>query len=439
MVTTLGRASARLPGPGDRSVGRLSRRDDLAMPGSRGDLIERLAALPAARPLLDRLSDTGGVYVVGGAVRDLLRGQVPRDLDLIVDGELEPVSRRLGTPHRSHDRFDTATVVLDGATYDLARARREVYAQPGALPSVSPAPIEEDLGRRDFTVNALALGLGGSERGRLLAVPGALEDLDAGRLRVLHDASFVDDPTRLLRLARYAARLGFSVEPGTRQLADAALATGALNTVSGARVGAELRLLAAEADPVGAFVALHELGADAAIAPGFGVATPSDAALARRGLELLPADGDPGDLVLGVAAAGVVPARLPELLDRLAFPAPRRDTIIAAATRAASLAEALESAHSPSQIAAAVGSAPVELVALAGARGPAQTARRWLGELRHVNLEIDGDDLLDAGIARGPAVGAGLAAARAAKLDGRAVGRAAELAEALRAARASGQ
>ncbi|HEX4009072.1 MAG TPA: hypothetical protein VHX62_03655 [Solirubrobacteraceae bacterium] len=409
------------------------------MPGSSSDLIDRLAALPAARPLLDRLSDTSGVYVVGGAVRDLLRGQPPRDLDLIVDGELEPVCLRLGTPDRSHDRFDTATVVLDGATYDLARARREVYAHPGALPTVSPAPIEEDLGRRDFTVNALALGLGGADRGRLLTVPGALEDLDAGRLRVLHDASFVDDPTRLLRLARYAARLGFTVEPRTCELARAALAAGALDTVSGARIGAELRLLAAEADPVGAFVGLHELGADAAIAPGFGLATPADAALARRGLELLPADGDPGDLVLAVAAGAVEPARLPDLLDRLAFPAPRRDTIVAAATRAAGLARALQSAGSPSEIAAAAGSAPVEQVALAGARGPAPAARRWLEDLRHVRLEIDGVDLLEAGIARGPAIGAGLAAARAAKLDGRAAGREAELAEALRAARASGQ
>jgi len=425
MVTTLGRAPARL-----------GARDDLPVPGSRDDLIDRLAALPAARPLLERLRETDGVYVVGGAVRDLLREEAPRDLDLIVDGELEPVSLGLGAPERAHDRFDTATIVLGDATYDLARARRETYAHPGALPTVSPAPIDEDLGRRDFTVNALALGLGGADRGRLLAVPGALEDLDAGRLRVLHDASFEDDPTRLLRLARYAARLGFTVEPHTRELARAAVAAGALDTVSGPRVGAELRLLAAEPDPVGAFMALDALGVDAAVAPGFGLAGVADGSTARRALQLLPSDGDRGDLVLAVAARRVDRSRRPELLDRLAFPAARRDVILAAAERAPELARALEDARRPSGIAAAVGSAPVEAVALAGALEPAAetAARRWLTELRHVRLAIDGDDLIAAGVAQGPAIGAGLAAARLAKLDGRAAGRDAELAEALRAA-----
>jgi tRNA nucleotidyltransferase (CCA-adding enzyme) len=397
-------------------------------------LLQRFAQLPAARPLLDGLRDADGVYLVGGAVRDLLLGAVPLDLDLVVDGDLETVTAALGTPARIHDRFETRTMVIDGFTYDLARARRETYERPGALPTVAPAGIRQDLQRRDFTVNALALGLGGEQRGRLLDVAHAHDDLRARRLRVLHDASFVDDPTRLLRLARYAARLRFEVEPRTRELAAAAVSSGATSTVSGARLGTELRLMAAEADPVAALHSLRQLGVDEGIAPGFGLRDP---ALARRALALLPSDGQPGDLVLAVACIDVSPAELAPLLDRLAFPAARRDAILAAAQRSAELAHALKLATVPSQIASAVRGGPVELVALAGAldAGAEAAARSWLDELRHVRLEIDGQDLLDAGVQRGPAIGAGLAGARAAKLDGRASGRRAELAEALRAAR----
>jgi tRNA nucleotidyltransferase (CCA-adding enzyme) len=398
------------------------------------DLLSRFSELPAARPLLARLGAADGVYLVGGAVRDLLSGREPLDLDLVVDGDVEPVAALLGTPDRVHDRFETRTVSLEGFTYDLARSRRETYAHPGALPAVEPAGIEEDLQRRDFTVNAMALGLAGRSRGRLLEAPHGRADLQRRQLRVLHDESFDDDPTRLLRLARYAGRLGFAVEAHTRALAHDAVASGALRTVSGPRLGAELRLLAQQGDPLQGFRVLSELGVDVGIAPGFGIGDEDRADLARRALALLPGDAAPADLVLAVAAGGVPAAAAAELLDRLAFPAGRRDRIVAAATRAPELAERLTAAARPSEIAAAVGAGPPELVALAGGLGPETAARRWLEELRHVRLDIDGDDLLAAGVAAGPAVGAGLAAARAAKLDGRTDGRDAELAAAIEGA-----
>jgi tRNA nucleotidyltransferase (CCA-adding enzyme) len=402
------------------------------------DLWQRFSALPAARPLLDRLPDADGVYLVGGAVRDLLLGRPSPDLDLVVDGELEAIAELLGTPARIHDRFATATTVLDGFTYDLARARRETYERPGALPTVSPATIDEDLQRRDFTVNALAFGLGGGRRGELLAVPRGLDDLRHGRLRVLHDVSFVDDPTRLLRLARYAGRLGFTIDGRTRTLAFAAVAAGAMDTVSGPRIGAELRLLAAEADPIAGFRELGELGADAAVEPGFGLGAAGAVGLATRALALLPTDGDRAVMVLTVACRGVGADRVGALLDRLGFTAAARETITAAVTRSEALARALGAASRPSAVAAAVADAPVEAVALAGALAgggggdeAVDAARRWLADLRHVRLEIGGKDLLAAGIPQGPAVGAALAGALAAKLDGLAEGREAELAAAL--------
>lgn len=404
------------------------------MPPNR-ELIERVLALPAARPLIARLGDEAGVYLVGGAVRDLLLGGEPDELDLVVEGDAVELASRLGGPTEVHDRFGTSSVTLDAYTYDIARARGESYSEPGALPDVIPASLTEDLSRRDFTVNAMAVALGGEAAGELSAVPRALEDLEARQLRVLHGRSFIDDPTRLLRLARYASRLRFSIEPGTRVLAVAAIRAGALRTLSGSRVGSELRLLARERDPLGALRCMAQLGLDRAIHPSFGV---QDEELAQRALELLPSDAAAERLAIALAAQPVSPRETGALLDELAFEAADRDAILAATARGKETAQALAAATRPSQIAAAVAGAGPELVALAGALGPAQAAREWLMRLRHVRLVIDGDDLLAAGVPRGPAVGRGLRAALAAKLDGWASGRDEELAEALRAARGTG-
>ncbi len=176
------------------------------------------------------------------------------------------------------------------------------------------------------------------------------------------------------------------------------------------------------------FDSLAELGVDT----GFGTIEPG---LARRAFELLPPDGDRPATALALAGSSTDSAELSELLDTLAFEAAERARIAAAATRAPALAEQLERARTPSEIAEAVGGAGPEEVAVAGALGPGQAARDWLETLRHVHLEIDGTDLLAAGVPEGPAVGRGLRAALAAKLDGRADGREGELAEALRAAR----
>jgi tRNA nucleotidyltransferase (CCA-adding enzyme) len=399
-------------------------------------LLAAFATLPAAAPLQGWLEQADDVHLVGGAVRDLMLGGAPDDLDFVIEGEIDHAIGRLAAPARSHGRFGTCTVELDGFRYDFARARSERYPTPGALPEVWPADLSTDLRRRDFTVNTFALGVSGPARGALLGVDEAPADLDGRRLRVLHDTSFSDDPTRLLRLARYLARLTFGVEPHTLDLAEAAIAQGALDTITGARAGAELRLLAAEPDPVAAFSRLRELGIDQALAPGFGLSDPS---LAHRALSLLAADGDRGALVLAVAGLAMEPAVLAERLGELAFTAGERDAILAAAGGAPALARALRAAERPSEIVAAVGErAHPELVALAGALGPAQAARQWRQSLRQVRLDIDGSDLLVAGVPAGPRVGAGLRAALAAKLDGRARGRDEELAVALGVATSTG-
>ena len=235
-------------------------------------------------------------------------------------------------------------------------------------------------------------------------------------------------------MARYASRLGFAVDAGTYALVSDAVSIAALRTVAAPRVGAELRLLAAEPDPVAALAALAPYGLDAAIELGFGLRRP------RAGRECAGAAGgrecDRGALALAVASLGIDEAARAAFLAGLGFDAARRDLIAEIARMGPLLAPRLRRARTASSVAAAVGRAPLEAVALAGALGAAGNARWWIEQLRLVTLSIGGADLIAAGVPGGPAIGAGLRAALSAKLDGRVGDRDAELAEALRAARA---
>ena len=453
-------------------------------------VLERLRGLPGGEALLDAAAERDDVELVGGAVRDLLLGRAPRELDVVVGGagpsfagdaavfagelasRLNVLAGEDVTAVNAHERFITATVRWDGGQIDIAAARRERYPAPGALPEVEPASPAEDLLRRDFTVNAIAVTLGGERPGEasLHAAPDALEDLRAGRLRVLHDASFRDDPTRLLRMARYAARLGFAVEQRTATLAREAVAARALDTVSGARIGAELRLALGEPDAVGALAALDDLGLLTALHPRLRL----DRDALERALALLPDDGRPDLLALACLTlplalpadrrsrdlrsvdGGVSGHPKPEivaLLDRWDFPAGDRDRVAAAATAVPRLIEELPGAERPSALREAALGVPVEGVALGGAlEGGASTgvvervggefpvrhaARHWLTEIRHVRLRITGDDLIAAGIPEGPEIGRRLERVLKLRLDGElADGREAELQAALEPARA---
>jgi tRNA nucleotidyltransferase (CCA-adding enzyme) len=384
---------------------------------SPAEALDALRSLACGPRVLAAFAPGEGVEVVGGAVRDVLLARPPRELDLVTEGDVEAAAARLAAGEPAvivaHERFGTATVTTrDGCRYDLVQARTERYPRPGALPEVRPATLDEDLRRRDVTVNALALGFDG----RLRAVAHALDDLEAGLLRVLHDASFTDDATRLWRVARYAARLGFTVEDHTRALAAAADPS----TVSGDRMGAELRLALREPDPCAALRCALHLN-DRLLPPGFAV---HEEAI-RAALELLPPDGRPDLVVLAACAAGMDASALLSWLDDLGFTAAERD-LVAAASRAATAAPLL-AARTNAEVARAARGAPVEAVALAGG----EQARRWLGELRHVRLQITGDDLLAAGIPQGPEVGARLRRALERKLDGAAPDREAELRAAL--------
>jgi len=208
------------------------------------------------------------LWLVGGVVRDLLLDQpIERDLDLMVEGDAVAFARMLatdleGTVSAAHHAFGTATVILEqfhtGAmdhplALDLARTRVEQYPQPAALPVVQPAGIDQDLQRRDFSINAMALPVrtvaGHLAPTTLLDPFEGRQDLAAGRLRVLHDVSFDDDPTRILRGVRLAARLGFHLEPHTQTLLAEALTRGRLEATSPDRIRTELCLALEEPQP----------------------------------------------------------------------------------------------------------------------------------------------------------------------------------------------
>lgn len=336
-------------------------------------------------------------YIVGGAVRDALIGVEPLDLDLVAAGDPIALAEALDGEIRTHERFCTATVATPEGPVNIAAARTESYAYPGALPDVHPAAgIDSDLARRDFTVNAIAVDL--DELGVTIDPHGGVDDLAAGLLRVLHPASFADDPTRALRAARYSARLGLELEPQTLEL----LRKADLTTVSRDRVDVELRRLAAEADPRLAFELLSEWDL----------------------ITLTPEAGERIDAVVALVAT-----------EPWAGAVDREELVLAAAGEPSPAALELAASESgrPSIAVAAAGGHDMVTLAIARIIGAA-----WLdgyvSEWSRVKLEISGSDLIAAGVPEGPALGRGLGEALRAKLDGETSGREDELRVALEAA-----
>jgi len=183
-------------------------------------------------------------YLVGGAIRDTLLGRTTKDIDLVVEGDIVRLGAKLGHEVDSHAAFQTAVLRLDdGTRIDLARSRRESYPSAAALPVVQPAPLDEDLRRRDFTVNAMAVPLTPRGYGALIDPHGGLDDLRRRRIRVLHPLSFLEDPTRALRAVRLCTSRGLRMEPDTARLLEVARRTHVFDRLSGSRLRREIEHL----------------------------------------------------------------------------------------------------------------------------------------------------------------------------------------------------
>jgi tRNA nucleotidyltransferase (CCA-adding enzyme) len=436
---------------GDRLVGVVTRSDLLrglvgaeeAERGGPGETIaDRLEALDRLAPAFEAIAAAAepyeGVYLVGGTVRDILLGEESFDVDVAVEGDAIELARRiaaeLGGRVRQHEKFGTAVVVYrDGERIDVVTARTEFYDAPAALPSVEHATIREDLFRRDFTINAMAASLKGDDFGRLVDPFGGRSDLVEGRIRILHNLSFIEDPTRIFRAIRYENRYGFRMDEHTVRLARGCIEMGLVGDLSTSRLRDELVTLLEEGEVGHTILRLAELGADRAIHPH--LAADEDAVvLAARLRELkdeLHVDVPDWRLRLAVLARRLPPDEIYDWLERLKVRRRDADRIAAAVTVAPRLVERLSgrSADPAEIVALAEPYAPdAPLLALATVEIPA--LRDYFARLRDVRLDINGEDLAELGLGESPRVGEVLGELRRRKLRGDLDGRESELAAA---------
>ena len=382
------------------------------------------AAFAAVRQLAQEAGTP--VYLVGGPVRDALLGVPVLDLDFSVVGDALGLAlrlqSRLGGRLDRFPTFGTASLSAEGLRVDLVTARRESYGRPGVLPQVMPGSIDDDLARRDFSINAMALLLN-APKGRLLDPLGGLADLEAGVVRSLHRQSFVDDPTRMMRAVRYEQRFGFSVDKATLDAISSAVAAGHMGAVSGDRWRRELERMLEETDPVAPLLRASRLGLLSGLHPAFDRLRMDD----QGGLRRLD--------VLRKAGGGLEPEHcVAALFSPLS--APEAEAVIRrlnlTGRRAALARDTIALKQSEPEIRRKSG-IPSELVRFLDDREPeavsawaeltldeavACALRRYSTELRFVRPEVSGLMLRELGYVPGPAVGETLGRLRDARLEG---------------------
>ncbi|MDE2836203.1 MAG: hypothetical protein OXL97_01650 [Chloroflexota bacterium] len=380
------------------------------------------ALAPDDLALLRRLGDAAAdegveLWLVGGPVRDALLGRPVLDLDLTSEApaaELGPrLAERLGGTCGARSAFGTVKLRLGRRTIDLATARAEVYPYPASLPViVAHADMADDLARRDFGINAMAASLHPRRFGELLDAEGGIDDLNAGGVRVLHRASFRDDPTRLFRAARYVSRLGFRMDGATRRQLRRNLTH--VDALSAARVRREIERLLAEQDAARALLTAVRLGVLPAVEAGL-AAPEVRAALRRAG-----ARGLRGLALLGALTYPLPPEHSDAFRERIAA-TNRQAQVVRAVVSLREAEQGLTRARRPSEVSAIVGNAPREAVEAASAAAASAAARRNLARYLRMSRRrtpLDGHDLLAIGMPEGPAIGATLATLRNAVLDG---------------------
>lgn len=360
------------------------------------------------------------LYLVGGTVRDLLLNRSPLDLDLSVEGGTPETPDRLaqilGGEVVSRSEFGTAKLRVGDVELDLVATRRETYEGPGALPTVSPGDIADDLARRDFSVNAMAVSLAPDEWGSLLDPHEGREDLAARVLRVQHDGSFVDDATRILRAVRYIVRLGLGLEPNTATLLTRDLHH--MNGISGDRVRHELVRILGDETALRALGLARELGVLEAVHPALDAAPEllDRLSAATEGHAI-------GHLALFAALTyGAESSLLPGLVRRLNMDSEWARVVRDMASAKGAIPLLASPDIRPSRIHAAL--RRIDPTAIQGcamatdAAAATGTMERYLVELRHIAPELNGSDIMALGVPEGPLVGEALEALLSARLDG---------------------
>jgi tRNA nucleotidyltransferase (CCA-adding enzyme) len=363
-----------------------------------------------------------GIYLVGGVVRDLLLDQANFDLDLVVEGDAtelaESLAREVGGRIVVHRRFGTAKIRTKDLVIDLAMARAESYDHPGALPTVRPGSIQDDLARRDFTVNAMALRLDPGSFGKLVDPFNGQKDLESQLIRILHDRSFIHDATRMLRAVRYEQRFGFRLEASTENLLRQNAAM--LGTISGDRVRHELELILKEERPEKALKRAADLGLLKEVHP----ALSGNGWLKKRFEKAREvASVPPPALYFALLTYSLGVKECEDFIARLRMQRAVSRVILDTAR----LRERMPSLDSPDlPPSAACGllreCSPTSIMACAIASDSALVQERlhlYLDRWRHVRTSLDGNALQKLGVPSGPRLGEILKALHEAKLDGK--------------------
>ncbi len=394
------------------------------LPGQTVETLRAAGELAASGDL-----GVGHVYLVGGSVRDLVLGREPNDPDIVVTGNgprfARGLAEKVSGEVTSVSQFGTAVISSPNGRIDVATARAETYSSPGALPTITPADTHDDLKRRDFSVNAMALSLLPESWGELFDPHKGFADCARSRIRILHDLSFQDDPTRILRAVRYEVRLGFGLTVETAEALERDLSY--MDRLSGARLLAELRKMLAEPARTDMLRRAEELGVIGAVSPSLRVS-----AGGLKAMEQFSPTGktgkEPGlevDELLYVACltSSLTGDEAAAVIARLE---PDRDwqAVIRGAAAFRDIASLLESPDLlPSEVVELLENIPAPVLEFQRLAGPKtrqhENIDAYLRRHREIRAEMTGDDLAEQGVPRGPLMGQLLQELKTARLNGK--------------------
>jgi tRNA nucleotidyltransferase (CCA-adding enzyme) len=372
-------------------------------------------------------------YLVGGSVRDLLRGEANLDIDIVIEGDgilfARTFGEKLHAKVRTHQKFGTAQIIAGTLKVDVATARTEYYESPAALPKVETSSIKKDLYRRDFTINTLAVKLNPGDFGLLIDFFGGQRDLREKTIRVLHNLSFVEDPTRAFRAVRFSERFGFKISKHTENLIKSTIAMNLFDKLSGPRLYEELLLAFHETEPIKTLKRLSDFGLLKIIHTNLHFTDELEATLKSMqetlswfNLLFLEEKTDKGMLYLMALLSGLKDGEIQASAERLS-PSPKvRDMIIKGITHARDLLRKLP-LDDPIAICNLLSNLSLEIVlflmALSRDRRKQRVISHYLTELRNVKTILKGDDLQKMGIRPGPVYSKILSSLRDEKLKGR--------------------
>jgi len=360
------------------------------------------------------------LYLVGGTVRDLLLKRSSLDVDLVLEGNAIKFARQLtagtGGKLTIHQQFGTANFRQGEFTIDIVTARSETYTHPGALPTVQPAKIKDDLSRRDFSVNAMAIDLSPATFGQLLDFHSGASDIEKKLIRILHKRSFIDDATRIFRAIRFEQRLGFNIEDGTERLLRKNIAM--LNTISGDRLRNELELLLMEDRPEEALDRADGLG----VLRQINRSLKSDEWLADRFAEARQRYISSPAVYFALLTYDLGRDNAEAISEHLNLSGDWKRIILGVAKINDDIHKLADPAIAPSTIYRFLKRYPIETVSACFLSNESRIVRsqieRYLKELQYVQIHLNGNELKRMGVETGPRLGRILKALQDAKLDG---------------------